>query len=204
VGCPIRKSADQSFFAAPHGLSQRSTSFIASQRQGIHRMPLRHLIVLIINTHPGIDFIPGSTTRSATLLDYRLLTTDSWNRKTSLLRDHTDGACGQANASKTPPPHERVRHRQVVTLADHDPANERQRRLEYANCIQQHTANDDWQCRRMQIRYDLLFTMSDNTRPPLTRRQTRNCYFRTSRSQGSVIRSAIKCVLDYSSLITVI
>src|ERR1700754_2464280 len=53
VGCPIRKSADQSFFAAPHGLSQRSTSFIASQRQGIRRMPLRHLIVLIINAHPA-------------------------------------------------------------------------------------------------------------------------------------------------------
>ncbi len=52
VGCPIRKSADQSFFAAPRGLSQRSTSFIASQRQGIHRMPLRHLIALIINAHP--------------------------------------------------------------------------------------------------------------------------------------------------------
>ena len=51
VGFPIRKSADQSFFAAPHGLSQRSTSFIASQRQGIHRMPLRHLIALIIDTH---------------------------------------------------------------------------------------------------------------------------------------------------------
>ena len=51
VGFPIRKSADQSFFAAPHGLSQRSTSFIASQRQGIHRMPLRHLIALIINAH---------------------------------------------------------------------------------------------------------------------------------------------------------
>src|SRR5207244_7238372 len=52
VGFPIRKSADQSFFAAPHGLSQRSTSFIASQRQGIHRTPLRHLIALIINAHP--------------------------------------------------------------------------------------------------------------------------------------------------------
>ena len=51
VGFPIRKSADQSFFAAPHGLSQRSTSFIASQRQGIHRTPLRHLIALIINVH---------------------------------------------------------------------------------------------------------------------------------------------------------
>jgi hypothetical protein len=52
VGFPIRKSADQSFFAAPRGLSQRSTSFIASQRQGIHRMPLRHLIALILNAHP--------------------------------------------------------------------------------------------------------------------------------------------------------
>src|SRR3954464_10652840 len=51
VGFPIRKSADQSFFAAPHGLSQRSTSFVASQRQGIHRTPLRHLIALIINIH---------------------------------------------------------------------------------------------------------------------------------------------------------
>ena len=48
---------DQSSFAAPHGLSQRTTSFIASYRQGIHQMPLGHLIALIINTHPqtGID-----------------------------------------------------------------------------------------------------------------------------------------------------
>ena len=53
VGFPIRKSADQSFFAAPRGLSQRSTSFIASQRQGIHQMPLSHLITLIINAHPS-------------------------------------------------------------------------------------------------------------------------------------------------------
>ena len=51
VGFPIRKSADQSFFAAPRGLSQRSTSFIASQRQGIHQMPLFYLITLIINVH---------------------------------------------------------------------------------------------------------------------------------------------------------
>src|SRR3712207_6488507 len=49
VGFPIRKSLDQSSFAAPQGLSQRTTSFIASQRQGIHRMPLRHLITLMID-----------------------------------------------------------------------------------------------------------------------------------------------------------
>ena len=52
VGFPIRKSTDQSLFAAPRGLTQRTTSFIASQRQGIHQMPLSRLIVLIINAHP--------------------------------------------------------------------------------------------------------------------------------------------------------
>ena len=52
VGFPIRRPMDQSLFAAPHGLSQRTTSFIASQRQGIHRIPLRHLIALIVDVHP--------------------------------------------------------------------------------------------------------------------------------------------------------
>ncbi len=42
-GFPIRKSTDHSLLAAPHGLSQRVTSFIASQRQGIHQMPLETL-----------------------------------------------------------------------------------------------------------------------------------------------------------------
>jgi hypothetical protein len=41
-GCPIRKSSDQSLLAAPQGLSQRATSFIASRRQGIHQMPFSH------------------------------------------------------------------------------------------------------------------------------------------------------------------
>ncbi len=49
VGFPIRRSLDQSSFAAPQGLSQRTTSFIASQRQGIHQMLLRHLITLMIH-----------------------------------------------------------------------------------------------------------------------------------------------------------
>jgi hypothetical protein len=40
VGCPIRKSRDQRLLASPPGLSQRATSFIASQCQGIHQMPL--------------------------------------------------------------------------------------------------------------------------------------------------------------------
>src|SRR3712207_8525611 len=49
VGFPIRRSLDQSSFAAPQGISQRTTSFIASQRQGIHQMLLRHLITLMID-----------------------------------------------------------------------------------------------------------------------------------------------------------
>lgn len=62
VGFPIRKSLDQSSFAAPQGLSQRTTSFIASQRQGIHRMLLRHLIALVIDVR---SFGTGSRGSSA-------------------------------------------------------------------------------------------------------------------------------------------
>ena len=84
VGFPIRKSADQSFFAAPRGLSQRSTSFIASQRQGIHRMPLGHLIALIINAHPARQRSRSSVHANGSI--GRTL-----NRKTSLLSDRSDG-----------------------------------------------------------------------------------------------------------------
>ena len=40
VGFPIRKSTDQRVLAPPRSLSQRATSFIASQRQGIRQKPL--------------------------------------------------------------------------------------------------------------------------------------------------------------------
>ena len=53
MGFPIRKSTDQRVFAPPRSLSQRITSFIACACQGIHQLPLRHLIVLIANAHPG-------------------------------------------------------------------------------------------------------------------------------------------------------
>ena len=90
MGFPIRKSADQSFFAAPHGLSQRSTSFIASQRQGIHQMPLIHLIALIINAHPTRQRIPGGRPSRTCVLVER---THGWTliRKTSLSSDRSDG-----------------------------------------------------------------------------------------------------------------
>ena len=51
VGFPIRKSTDQRLFAPSRSLSQRTTSFFASYRQGIHQMPLSHLIALICNAH---------------------------------------------------------------------------------------------------------------------------------------------------------
>ena len=44
AGCPIRRSRDQRSLASPPGFSQRATSFIASQCQGIHQMPLLRLI----------------------------------------------------------------------------------------------------------------------------------------------------------------
>ena len=64
-GFPIRKFMDQSSFAAPHDLSQRTTSFIASRRLGIHRMLLRHLITLIINARPPLGGRPHNEERPA-------------------------------------------------------------------------------------------------------------------------------------------
>jgi len=49
VGFPIRKSPDQSVCATPRSLSQLTTSFIASNCQGIHRIPLVALKILVSN-----------------------------------------------------------------------------------------------------------------------------------------------------------
>jgi hypothetical protein len=57
---------DQSLFAAPHGLSQRITSFIACACQGIHQLPFFHLIVLIANDHHSISSRTQSRERSQT------------------------------------------------------------------------------------------------------------------------------------------
>ena len=53
VGCPIRISTGQRLLAAPHGFSQRATSFIASWCQGIHRMPLSYSIH--VHALAGVD-----------------------------------------------------------------------------------------------------------------------------------------------------
>lgn len=49
LGCPIRKSTDQSFLTAPRSLSQSSTSFIAFTSQGIHHsLFVAYLLLLIL------------------------------------------------------------------------------------------------------------------------------------------------------------
>lgn len=45
-GCPIRKFRDQWLFAPSPDLSQLITSFIASESQGIHRLPFSYFFFL--------------------------------------------------------------------------------------------------------------------------------------------------------------
>ncbi|EFR49424.1 LOW QUALITY PROTEIN: hypothetical protein HCMG_01598, partial [Helicobacter canadensis MIT 98-5491] len=52
LGCPIRKSRDQSFLTTPPSLSQSSTSFIASTTQGIHHLPFTSLTDFILTPLP--------------------------------------------------------------------------------------------------------------------------------------------------------
>jgi hypothetical protein len=137
VGFPIRKSADQSFFAAPRGLSQRSTSFVASQRQGIHRTPLRHLIALVIDTHPD-DGNQTTDDRTRTLSSVLCRpSSDCTMRKTSLLRI-VPTACGQA-------------------------ADIALRRVAPVQCSEIAIARDA--CREPISERSYLFTMSDITHP---------------------------------------
>jgi hypothetical protein len=173
VGCPIRKSADQSFFAAPRGLSQRSTSFIASQRQGIHRMPLRHLIALIINAHP---LGSGPADRPFELA-FGADSSTGWTliRKTSLSSDRSDGV-RSSSRHKTPPATLVLRPRLRTMLGD---------------CVLRATSvlADVHHARLSERSY--LFTMSDIAHPSspfpqygLGRMMDADCFsLRTNRTQ---------------------
>jgi hypothetical protein len=86
VGFPIRKFTDQSLFAAPHDLSQRTTSFIASQRQGIHQIPLRHLIALIAKARVFMCRLISEIVRHRA----------SWLEKTSFASNASGDLSGQA------------------------------------------------------------------------------------------------------------
>ena len=83
MGFPIRKFSDQSLFAAPRNLSQRTTSFIASQRQGIHQIPLRHLIALIAKA------------RVCPVPDRQIGDNALWREKTSFASNASGDPCGQ-------------------------------------------------------------------------------------------------------------
>ena len=86
VGFPIRKFTDQSLFAAPHDLSQRTTSFVASQRQGIHQIPLRHLIALIAKARVFVFVDRSAIDRQRA----------SWREKTSFASNASGNLSGQA------------------------------------------------------------------------------------------------------------
>ena len=85
VGFPIRKFPDQSLFAAPRNLSQRTTSFIASQRQGIHQIPLWHLIALIAKAR-SLSMPPIGKSAANSL----------WREKTSFASNASGDPSGQA------------------------------------------------------------------------------------------------------------
>jgi hypothetical protein len=88
VGFPIRKSSDQRVFAPPRRLSQRITSFIACACQGIHQLPLIHLIIHIANIHLfGLQFSPRG--QNQTPKDKEL------DLKRPASRDLSDGAVRQ-------------------------------------------------------------------------------------------------------------
>ena len=95
MGFPIRKFSDQSLFAAPQDLSQRTTSFIASQRQGIHRIPLRHLIALITNAHRSAA-TPRSASNASAFFAVQELGKALIYYKDQFCFKHTRELCGQA------------------------------------------------------------------------------------------------------------
>jgi hypothetical protein len=66
VGCPIRRPRDHRSLASPPGFSQRATSFIASQCQGIHQMPLICSIHKASRARPAaVPRHPGTPPRTA-------------------------------------------------------------------------------------------------------------------------------------------
>ena len=171
MGCPIRKSADQSIFAAPHGLSQRSTSFIASQRQGIHRMPLRHLIALIINTHP----------------EDRRQTTDEGNPSSVLCRPSSDGTDIERPACFGSFRRRAVKQPTVATNAWPCGYASGARRLR----INRDFAHGDLRDRLSERSY--LFTMSDIARPQEAcgSMRARNCFL-----YGRAVAVATQLAID--------
>src|SRR5262249_41090657 len=117
VGFPIRKSADQSLFATPRGLSQRTTSFIASQRQGIHQMPFRHLIALIVDAHPSAEGFRKTNSFFESGIDAFILSL--FREKTSLLRKSSGGCgCRSCSCARIAQAHEKLHSHRIASDAN--------------------------------------------------------------------------------------
>ena len=102
-GFPIRKSAGQSLLAALRSLSQRATSFIASQSQGIHEMPFWRLISACAGTSPAHVYLPTFATHHGRIRDRR----DRYSEKPI----HNDK---QPRAGRRPGPHAGARLRRCL------------------------------------------------------------------------------------------
>ncbi len=149
MGFPIRKFPDQSLFAAPRDLSQRTTSFIASQRQGIHRTPLRHLIALIAKarfrrrkTEDGIQKTDESVLCSPTSV-LRRPTRLGLSKRPVLLQTHP-GASAVKLGSRL------------------DSSRRTENGKQRTDCSVVRHPSSVFRFDRMRF----LFTMSDNPRPP--------------------------------------
>ena len=82
-GCPIRIFTDQSLFAAPRNFSQRTTSFIASQCQGIHQMLLSRLMLSLSMPIPGCSASADGTDEHRSKKDLYVLDLPAAERSSS-------------------------------------------------------------------------------------------------------------------------
>lgn len=116
MGCPIRKSAGQSLFAAHRSLSQLTTSFFASQSQGIHRMllsfPLGNLRTTIL---PASSVDDARFVLSCHMDSYDRLTCSC---RTGLMRQ---GQQTLSNLKITPPTSEKTPHGIEARRDDDEP-----------------------------------------------------------------------------------
>jgi hypothetical protein len=120
VGFPIRKFTDQSSFAAPRDLSQRTTSFIASNRLGIHQMLLGHLIALICNIHQEAPITPGTSPSVHSTSISAMNTTVSY-RKTSFHQDEPTRSNALTRTTRPPVggPRSAIRNRLIPSSRCH-------------------------------------------------------------------------------------
>ena len=179
MGFPIRKFTDQSFFAAPRDLSQRSTSFIASQRQGIHRMPLRHLIALIINAHPTRQQDEHFFGQSSSSLSEKRN-----DRKTSFAsQDRTDSA--SSRLASADPKACKPKRKSPLTMS---------RRLPPSPCGERRTTTrQDVGCRKLLRQHMYVTRMISHARTPGTIPSSR-C--QTTRARSMLRPTRISVLMD--------